>query len=368
MESSVSQERLEILLALAIAFSEKETLVTNNNEKNSTEPIVSKICESAKSILNSLPKNDFEKIVNKMTHYQNWSNQEQNSWKFRLLQRIQDRSYWLDKNIHHTHLGKVLKDEPTHIQLFILGHLPADLSHPIAVSLGIFQQLQETVKPQKTQKSAKKQNLPNDELTMIVRQKFLSNFIAFEDIFVPRPLDYLSGDEILNIIYKLGVNEIAFACCGIKEIENLATFLRRFSEYTSQLIVDKLAKFNKIEEKRVNLAEQIIQEWWEKANNNTSALVGLIGFHKLARSMVLADSQQVIYLRQKLSIDLAEQFDDEYQTSLNKFNNSDEKEQVWVGISIYELEEIANQLFLESNGSATISDLLIEEPVFEEVS
>jgi hypothetical protein len=361
------EERLEILLALALAFSEKDNLVSGNLESNSFEIKTETICEMSKTILNSLPNDDFNKIINKLNFYKSWNLNEQNSWKFRILQRMQDRSFWLDKFIHHTHLSKVLQSEPLYIQLFILNHLPADISHPVAVSLGILPQLQEVTKPTKTKKNTKSNGLPSEELKTIVREKFLSNFIAFEDIFAPKPLDYLSGDEILNVIYQLGVNEIAFACCGINEIENLATFLRRFSEYTSQLIVNKLAKFNKIENDRISLAEAMIQEWWEKANNNTSALVGLIGFHKLARAMTLANSQEVTYLKQKLTVDLAEQFDDEFRSVQNKLDESFETEKPLTEIAKVELDEIAHQIFIESKGIESSIDLNIEEPIFEEI-
>jgi hypothetical protein len=368
MESSISQERLEILLALAIASSEKE-LLSFNSEHNflSLNAKTNKICENAKSILNSLPQADFDRIANKISHYENWEEKEQNSWKFRILQRIQDRSFWLDKNIHHSHLAKVLENEPLTIQLFILQHLPSDIAHPIAISLGIFQQMKESIKIQKNIKN-KKNLFSNIELTTIVREKFLANFVAFEDIFVLEPLEYMSGNDILNIIYQLGVNEIAFACCGIKEIENLATFLRRFSEYTSQLIVDKLARFNKIEKKRISLAEAIIQEWWENANNNTSSLVGLIGFHKLARGLVFSDKQKIAYLKQKISVDLALQLDEDIKTSRIKLNASDENEKVWVEISSNELENISKQIFSESNQDGVLVELNIEEPVYEEIA
>jgi hypothetical protein len=338
METSFTEERLDTLLALGIAFSERQ------HSEN--------IIDNIRKLLSSFPVSDVEKLENKLLNYDNLSVEARRSWKARVLGRMQGVSPWLDKSIHHSHICEVLRQEPFHLQCFILSRLPTDIADPIAVALGIFKEYREFIK-----KNAKKRKIvqpkslvskfSQKDPTFLVRQTFLSNFISFEDIYLPKPLDYLSGEDLVNAIYLLGIAEISIACCGIKEIESLATFLRQFSENNSQLIVQQLSKYANVERKLITHAENLIQNWWEKAEADTAALIGFIGIYKIARAFTQVEEIQFKYAKQKLSLQITNRIDVVHREITEKLLAEDADEIELVANAKAEFEELTSQMLTE---------------------
>jgi hypothetical protein len=352
METSFTEERLDTLLALGIAFSERE-----NSED---------ISSNTRKFLAALPKNDLGKIENKLLNYENLTPEFRKAWKSRVLSRMQGTAPWLDKSIHHSHICEVLRLEPIHLQCFILSRLPSDIAEPIAIALGIFKDYREFV----DKNSKKRKNQPNTftskhtqkDPTFLVRQTFLTNFVSFEEIYSPKPLDYLTGEELIQAIYLLGISEISLACCGIKEIESLATFLRQFSDYNSQLIVYNLGKFINIEKVDIIRAEVLIQHWWEKSDNDTSALIGFIGIHKLARAFSQIEEIQFVYAKQKLSLQMTQKIDAVHREVIEK----DSEEIELVEKAGIEFEEITTKMLTEKMEGKKTIDVGFDAPEFIE--
>jgi hypothetical protein len=357
METSFTEERLDTLLALAIAFSERE------NSEN--------IAESSRKLLLSLPVADVNKLHTKLAIYENLAVNERKAWKSRVLSRMQGASPWLDKSIHHSHICEVLRLEPLHLQCFILSRLPSDIADPIAIALGIFQHFREFIdknakskKPSQSKTFASK--FSQKDPTFLVRQTFLTNFVSFEDIYLPKSLDYLTGDDLIQAIYLMGIGEISLACCGIKEIESLATFLRQFSAYNSQLIVSSLAKHSHIEKNRIKQAENLIQHWWEQSENDTSALIGFIGIHKLARAFSQIEEIQFIYAKQKLSLQMTQKIDSVHREVIEKLVENDAEELELVETAGIEFESITSQMLREKIEGRKHIDVGFDAPEFIE--
>jgi hypothetical protein len=357
METSFTEERLDTLLALAIAFSERESSET--------------VAENARKLLSSLRKVDVEKLGNKLINYENLAVNERKSWKSRVLSRMQGASPWLDKSVHHSHICEVLRHEPIHLQCFILSRLPSDIADPIAIALGIFQNFREFIekkakvrKPQQPKTFSSK--FAQKDPTFLVRQTFLTNFVSFEDIYLPKSLDYMTGDDLIQTIYLLGISEISIACCGITEIESLATFLRQFSAYNSQLIVSNLTKYGNVDKTRIKFAEKLIQHWWEKSENDTSALIGFIGTHKLSRAFSQIEEIQFIYAKQKLSLQMSQKIDAIHREVIEKLMEKDSEEIELVEIAGIEFEEISTKMLTEKIEGKKHLDLGFDAPEFIE--
>jgi hypothetical protein len=357
METSFTEERLDTLLALGIAFSERE--YSEN------------IAQNARKLLLSLPEKDIQKLENKLLNYENLTPDARKSWKSRVLSRVQGSSPWLDKSIHHSHICEVLRHEPNHLQCFILSRLPSDIADPISIALGIFQEFRGFIernskKRKLTQTNGFSSKFQQKDPTFLVRQTFLTNFVSFEDIYLPKPLDYLTGDDLIQAIYLLGISEISLACCGIKEIESLATFLRQFSAYNSQLIVHNLAKYSNVDKISIQQAEKLIQHWWEKSENDTSALIGFIGIHKIARAFSQIEEIQFIYAKQKLSLQMTEKIDTMHRDVIEKLVGNDAEEIELVENARVEFEEITSKMLTEKIEGKKNIDVGFDAPEFIE--
>lgn len=357
METSFTEERLDTLLALGIAFSERE---------NSTD-----ISANARRLLASLPENDIKKLENKLLNYEFLSVEGRKAWKSRVLSRVQGSSPWLNKSIHHSHICEVLRLEPLHLQCFILSRLPSDIADPVSIALGVFQDFREFIeknankrKPQPSKVLDSKFN--QKDPTFLVRQTFLTNFVSFEEIYLPKPLDYLTGEDLIQAIYLLGISEITRACCGIKEIESLATFLRQFSTYNSQLIVHNLAKYSNVEKREIIYAEKLIQHWWEKSENDTAALIGFIGTHKISRAFSQVEEIQFIYAKQKLSLQMTQKIDVMHREVIEKLKEQDLEEIELVENARVEFEEITINMLNEKIEGKKIIDVGFDAPEFVE--
>jgi hypothetical protein len=357
METSFTEERLDTLLALGIAFSER-----GNSDS---------VSDNTRKLLSSLPQNDFQKLENKLLSYENLPAEGRRMWKSRVLSRVQGTSPWLDKSIHHSHICEVLRHEPLHLQCFILSRLPSDIADPISIALGIFQNFREFIeqnsKKRKTsQNNASASKFSQKDPTFLVRQTFLTHFVSFEDIYLPKPLDYLTGDDLIQAIYLMGITEISLACCGIKEIESLATFLRQFSTYNSQLIVHNLAKYSNVDRINITYAEKLIQRWWEKSENDTSALIGFIGTHKIARAFSQIEEIQFIYAKQKLSLQMTEKIDIMHREVIENLMETDSEEAELVENARFEFDEITLKMLNEKIEGRKTIDLGFDAPEFIE--
>jgi hypothetical protein len=215
------------------------------------------------------------------------------TWSETRLEKIRGRGQTkrLDENINPSQMVGVLSREPKAIQYLILRNLPPDLSRRISLYLDL------NFLP--AEPPAKNASQIDEEIVALVRQKFLSNFIALEDLFEADEVDRFSVDELENFIRHLGLREIAIACRGINSKETLAAFLNRFDEEDAREIALNLTELDKIRPFWVAQADELVRKSW-RADLPPAKVIKKIGFQLLAAAFVLRDETKCVYAAQKL--------------------------------------------------------------------
>ncbi|MBC7796463.1 MAG: hypothetical protein H7Z37_06300 [Pyrinomonadaceae bacterium] len=324
------KERLEILLAITIAFNKRKAhLATSDDDfTNSKDELM--------LILSALNESDLAAITEKIEFYESLETEERQLWQARVLNRIHKNYERLDKDVHFTHIAEVLRDEPKYLQTYILQHLTQELTFDISSVLD----LKIDVEKSKNQVSI------GANLKELVRRNFLSRFVSREDLPKIKPLALLSGNELLYLLQQLGRNEIAFVCRGIKEIENLAPFLRQFETADAQAIVAQMSNLRSIEKIRVDIAELLVKEAWQTESDQT-LVVQLIGLYKLAAALVSVDTMNLRYTTQKMPVNLAAKLAKRLEFIAEKPLDSDVVTDEINEINASEVETVAAQILLE---------------------
>jgi hypothetical protein len=135
----------------------------------------------------------------------------------------------------------------------------------------------------------------------LVKDRFLSNFLALEDLSEPDELDKFSVDRAENFIRHLGLREIAIACRGINSKETLAAFLNRFDEEDAREIALYITELDKIRPFWVAQADELVRKSWNE-DLAPSKVVKKIGFKLLAAAYIFRDQANCDYAAQKLSV------------------------------------------------------------------
>jgi hypothetical protein len=334
----IGQERFDVLLAMGIAFSKRASDVTNNSDETANDSKKETISESISQVFESLETENLASLRKKIEEYEALSPEEKKHWQSRILKRIKTSGARLDKDVHYTQIAEVLKGEPIYIRNFILKHLPGAM---VASVNSVFDS-----------KSSNNQTEPargvavHPNIEALLRQRFLSNFVVQEDLSEVKPLSLLSGKNLLLLLQQLGRDEIAIVCRGIKDIENLASFLRMFDPVDAQAIVERVATLRTIEKKRINKAESLVKEIWQ-SEINPSAIVQIIGIHKLAAALACKNDLSVRYTMQKLAVDLALKLHERVDEVCEKIQNSDVLEKELAEIFASEVETAAARLLLD---------------------
>lgn len=324
-----SQDRLEVLLAMAIALHQIKNieLAEDNNSQ-----------ETVADLLSALGSEDLRAVREKLEHYDALTAEEKRLWQARVLNRIKNHKLTLDKDVHYTQIAEFLRTEPDYIGDFILQKLSPEMSENVALILDR--------KP--AQDTANKS--VNPDLENIIRRHFLANFAAREKLFEIKPVLLIASSDLLEFIQRLGQNEIAYVCRGVKDVESLAPFLRRFDPLDSQTILEQMSGLRTIEKKRVDKAESLVRQVW--ANEKDPALiVQLIGLVKLAAALSGMDETSARYLTQKLPVNLATKIDQNMQTV--------EHDQSDIEMYENEAETLAAQILLEKMEQTMSGRLLV---------
>jgi hypothetical protein len=286
MKTISQAEKTDILLALAMAFEKSFA----ENEDRETVRSVREIAERSFGALN---REDFESLRSRAEVIDNLTEENRENWRESRLEKARGRglSKRLDENINPSHIVEVLGREPKAIQLLILKNLPPDLSRRISLYLDL------NFVPEK-----KADGRPHrEEIVGLVRQKFLSNFIALEAVYEPDELDRFSFDELEKFIRHLGLREVAIACRGINSKETLAAFLNRFEEVDVREIALYITELDKIRPFWVAQADELVRKSWS-ADLPPAKVIKKIGFKLLAAAFVLRDETKFQYAAQKLPV------------------------------------------------------------------
>jgi flagellar motor switch protein FliG len=315
MMKTISQaEKTDLLLALAMAFEKK------NADSGGREGVLS-ARELVEKSFGALRAEDFEALKTRAALIDDLPPENREAWRRRRLEKLRGRGHSnrLDENINPSQIVEVLTREPKSVQILILRNLPPDLSRRISLYLDL------SFLPE--EKNSKNAPRIDEEIVALVRQKFLSDFIALEDVYEPDELDRLSIDELEDFIRHLGLREVAIACRGINSKETLAAFLNRFDDEDVREIALYITELDKIRPFWVAQADALVRKSWS-ADLPPAKVIKKIGFKLLASGFVLRDETKADYAAQKLSIRDVKNWQRLVRVSRKKYFAADEEERL----------------------------------------
>jgi hypothetical protein len=343
IQLEAGQERIETLLALGIAFGAKLKSATTEAESNEQlEPFNS---NKILGFFSSLPESDRNLIAEKLRLFESLTEEEREIWETNALGRVVRKSTWLDKDVHYTQIAEVLRHEPEIVQHIVLEHLPETLVESVATSLGILHLLPEHDATELTHQTGPLpvvQDTPEETVLDVIRQSFLSSFVSRHELFYARPLEHLSGTDLLRLIQTLGIREVAIACRAIGDIESLAPFLRRFEANEAQAIVEEMSNLKTLEKTRVEKAELLLQETWSPVIGST-AILDKIGLFKLSQVLAASEPKMRRYTTQKLPVTIENKICDIIGQTQHILPETE-----WSKLCESEVETIAAQIMLDN--------------------
>lgn len=313
--SVVEHERIDTLLALAIAFARAEVsppLAPKPDDDGYNAAHASPVADFLHT-LSPLPAHDRAAVERRRTWYENLSADKQAKWLGRTLRRARPdaQTPQLGEHIHPTHVIEALRDEPRRIQLILLGQLPARLADACADALELtnFRQPAQAqpVAPNgdgRERRLPSKDEQPDTELVGLVRRRFLCRFVNINQLPNPTHLDSLSGAELARLIRLSGVREAAIACRGVAQVENIASLWRRFPAEDARAFAAHMATLADVEPARVSFAEELVGEAL-RADANPTAMLDHAGMLLVALVMHAGDSRRLLHTAQKLPLNAA---------------------------------------------------------------
>ena len=330
-------EKLDVLLALALAFEKKSGKAGAANSDHTAAELVERS-------FSSLEADDLKNLRSRAALFDRLTADKQRIWQGIRLDQIRRRGLpaRLDEQVHPLHIVKVLDREPKTVQLLVLRNLPVELSRRIAAHL--------ETKPAEDEFSSVQNSFDqpvNDEIIALIRRKFLSHFVALEDVFEPSDLDKLSMDELAAFIRHLGVRETAIACRGINSKETLAAFLNRFDEENAKEIAQYITDLEKIKPFWVARADRLLRQTLENGFQPETLLRNL-GYKLLAMAFTARDETARKYTAQKMLPFEAENFYRFIAESENEYLSASEDERQKLERSRRITERLAGK-FINSN-------------------
>lgn len=286
IESISKIEKTDILLALALAFEEKSNGGSAKNAFALTEKFFSAISAE-----------DAEMIKARAGYFDRLPAEKQKIWQKIRLDKIRRRglSERLDANVHPHQIAEILNLEPRAVQLLVLKNLPAALSRKIAGNLKTNLSETEFLSDQ-----TGLNNPINDEIVALIRRKFVSNFVALEDVFEPAETDKIPVQKLNDLIHHLGIRETAIACRGINSKETLAAFLNRFDEENAKEIAKNITELERVKPVWVERADRLVRKSLEN-QFQPETLLRSLGFRLLAMAFVRRDATAKKYTAQKMT-------------------------------------------------------------------
>ena len=312
MIQDVSQsERLDILLILALAF-----------ERNLGKPVEQTSVKLVNESFAALSGEDLEILQTRAQLFDSLPVKEQKIWQAGWLDKIRRRGKptRLDEQINPSQITEILRSETKAVQELILRHLPISLGTQVASELGL--------KSGSFNLSKAGHQPINDKIVALVRQKFLSHFVALEDIYEPTAAaDKLSIRELAKFIRQLGVRETAIACRGISSKESLAVFLGRFNESDAKEIAQYITELEKIKPFWVAEADKLVRRTLER-DFQPDDLLQSLGLQLLASGFVRREATAQKYTAQKMSPGDSEKWLAYLQKSTEDFSSASTDERL----------------------------------------
>ena len=280
-------EKLDIFLALAMFHMDE---VDELADDYFAPKRVNKVLESFSSMDNS----DQEALKERAQRFEKLEPNKQKVWQTFWMEKLRGlgQTRKLDENIHPEHIAEVLENESSIVRTLIYQKLPEEVQDEIT-------ELIPDSKDFSKNENIANEPLPTEEIWLVIRKAFLSNFIAVEDIYKSNDLDHLSIKQLEKFVWDLGVRETAISCRGIKTKENLAVFLKPFDERTTKEIANKIKGLEDIDPNRVVRSETIVRESFQAEEAFENKLIDL-GLQLLSITLVQRDNNAKQYTTQKL--------------------------------------------------------------------
>ncbi len=276
-------DRLEIFLALALNRRARE------NSINEDAPTLS---EQMPALFEYLSAAETEKLERIWRDYQNKTAPEKSVWRGRVIALIGADEFFIDEQVHQSHISEALKKEIPSVRRIVRRLLPPDFP---------FDPNSAHDDSQTFDAPFEKSRLP---LEKTVRRAFAKHFVALRDLKKITAFDRLSGAQTARLIRLNGIREVATACVRIEAVEAVAAFLRIFSAEDAQAIAAQLNALPNLPEERLMFAEQIVQATLE-SEPQPSAMLDLLGIQLLGVVLYGADDWQIRYAKQKLPLEIA---------------------------------------------------------------
>lgn len=292
MAHVAEDRRIDTLLALALAFgrSDGEALRGASALSVGVEAGAAEQEESPLDVLGALDDAERQAVERRAKWHARLPRDKQSSWLVTTLARVKETVAPLDEHVHTSHIVEALREEPVHVQLLVINHLPRQL-------------IMETMAALRLPSTMRIQPLP-PEIMRIVRRIFLSHFVSLDQLQTPAHTDLLSGAELARLVRLLGVRETAIACRGIAAVESVASFLRRFPAEDARAIATHLTTLTKIESHRVAFAGRQVEEAL-RVEPEPGAMLDRIGMRLLALCFVDGGAERLRYTAQKLPLEAA---------------------------------------------------------------
>lgn len=343
MSSNPETERVDMLLALALAFGDTSAggevsgETTTPEGANASDPLAP---------LSALPGATRQAVARRADWFAKLHAQNQHAWVAHMLARARGTVPRFDERIHPSHVTEELRGEPPRVRELVLSYLPGRVAEEVSAQLGASRRAG----------SAEGAAAVAHEVVAVVRREFLARFEPPPD--APRPLDLLLGAGLARLVRVLGVRETAHACRGIEAVEAVASFLRRFEPEDFQAIRAHLSSPAEVTRTRVRFAEEVVRDALP-ARAEPAAMLDLVGLRMLANSFG-ADSSRLRYAAQKLPVEAARLLSEMAREGLTRFVAGEDEAAEMRRALARETEAVAAGL-RASRGTTHDSDAAAEE-------
>jgi len=265
----------------------EETALPENENLEMRERIFSAFSEQ----LDTPQAEKFERL---RSNYQSKPEAEKQKWRERVQALIrQDADNLIDDAVHFSHVEAAIKREIPPIQKIIASALSPDYRNLLAPNVN----------------EAENDEAQNDfrlpaRLERTVCKAFAAQFVALRDLPDARVFDRLNGAQTARLARFAGIREVAVACAGIKAVEAVAGFLRRFAPEDARAIAAQLSGLPEISGERLAFAENLVQSALENEPKPTSAILDWLGLRLIGIMLGAGESAaRVRYAGQKLPLE-----------------------------------------------------------------
>src|SRR5215213_8214614 len=183
MSSTPETERVDMLLALALAFGE-----AGAEGPNVSDPLAP---------LSALPGATRQAVARRAEWFAKLPAQSQHEWVAHMLARARGQAPRFDERIHTSHVAEQLRGEPPRVRELVLSYLPERVAEDVRAQLGA------TRRAPSAEFAAAAAVAP--EVVAVVRREFLARFEPPPEASRTRPLDLLSGAGLARLVRVLGV-------------------------------------------------------------------------------------------------------------------------------------------------------------------